>query len=117
MKAIEKDSRHPRAYGWLGFVYQQASGDFSLGGDARQAQEFGELALKAFDEGIRREDDVNIKAELWWQRGNMLRSLKRQAEASASDREADALIPGFTASRGKDIVAALQDAARQTMKK
>src|SRR5258707_15404032 len=50
-------------FGWLGMTYQRASRDFFFQGDKAKHEEYGGLALKAFDEAVRREKDPQRTAE------------------------------------------------------
>jgi tetratricopeptide (TPR) repeat protein len=106
LSAIKIDSTKPRAFGWLGMVYARASNDLVFGGDNAKQREYGELALKAFNEAIQRENDSEMKAEYLWQKGVVLGGLNRLPERDTALREADKASPGFTARRQQSILGA-----------
>lgn len=95
MKAIDKDQSQPRAFGWLGTTYQKAAD--SIRDDATKRADYINMAIRAFDEAIKRENDTQLKAEFWWQRGVVLGGIGLLQERDQSFAEADKTVPGFTA--------------------
>jgi tetratricopeptide (TPR) repeat protein len=112
MKAMRKDPSQPRAFFWLGATYQQAASEFGLQGNQSEAEEYGELSVKAFDEAIQRETDPELKAMAWRQRGITLGGLGRTADRDASWHEADKVIPGFTSKAQKELLDNWEDASK-----
>lgn len=100
MQAIRKDQNQPRAFACLGMTYQEAvNASFFRQDEPVKAKEYDELAIRAFDEAIRRETDTDLKAEEWWQRGVTLGVLDRMSERDASWNEAGKVVPGFSSRR------------------
>jgi tetratricopeptide (TPR) repeat protein len=95
MEAIKKDQQHPRAFGWLGMTYREAASEFSLSNDLAKANEYGTMAIRAFNEAILRETDIGMKAQIWWQLGQVQGMLGRKDDQRLSFAEADKLIPNF----------------------
>lgn len=112
MQALRKDQNQPRAFAWLGMTYQEAVNAFFRQDEPVKAKEYGELAIKAFGEAIRRETDTDLKAEVWWQRGVTLGALDRISERDASWNEADKIIPGFSSKRSGSSIDALEQAMK-----
>ncbi len=115
LKAIALDNREPRAFGWLGQCYM-AAGDPIRGVPSQaDAHAYLELAIRAFDEGIARESDANIKANLWWEKGRALRMLGRDdAEAL---READRASPNFVKERQGRLLGTLEQVMSDVARK
>ena len=86
---------------------------FFIQGDEAQAVEYGELALKAFDECIHRETDPELKAEVWWQKAVTLGGLGRIDDRDVCLHEAERLVPGSTKGRGERL---LREAFEAVMK-
>jgi tetratricopeptide (TPR) repeat protein len=112
LAAIAKDNSQPRAFHWLGMTYNAASSAFAMQGDSARQIAFGEQALRAFDDAIKRETDAPLKAEQFWQRAAALRGLNRTKESEDSLAHADEAVPGFLARRHQEMMQALENAMK-----
>lgn len=116
LQAIRNDQSKPRAFAWLGMTYQEAVNAFLRQDEPVKAKEYGELAIRAFDEAIRRETDPALKAEEWWQRGVTLGAMDRTSERDASWNEAEKAVPGFSSKRKGNSLDALEQAINDVTK-
>ncbi len=114
LKAIKLDKTHPRAFSLLGWCYQEAGDRCWRVGNEIEYREYLDLAIKAFDDAIRRETDAELTAQFWWQKGSCLRGLGR--DDTESLREADKAVPGFCAKQKQEAENAFKEAAEELAK-
>jgi len=108
--AIELDQNQPRAFGWLGLVYSDVAGNYSIQNDTGRGKEYAELAIIAFNKAIEFETGPNSKANDYWQKARALAILGRMDEHDIAIQEADKIVPGFSKKRLQDNKNLLEEA-------
>jgi tetratricopeptide (TPR) repeat protein len=113
LKAVSKDATQSRAFFWVGTLYNQAAAEASFAGQIQDQERLLLQAVESFDKAIARETDLEMKAELYWQKSGCVRMLGRNEDAEAATRAADNIMPGFTQGRIQENKDALVEAMQR----